>query len=138
MTQKVIYKNRDIFGSLVVTNEYFSAGFFKTRKYQFSTIQTVEVAEREARPIEKLAPAVIGLLFIGSAVAVGLLNSEGIFCWTLLGIIGFVFMLLAFSTQKMLDVTIKLMSGVIQQENMPSNERSKEFIAAVKKVLTER
>lgn len=138
MTQKTIYKNRDIYGSLIVTDEYFSAGFFKTRKYKFVAVQSIEDLERDARPIEKLAPTVISLLFVGGAIAVGILNSEGVFCWALLGIFGFVFMLLALSTQKMLDVTIKLMNGEIQQESLPLNERSKEFIIAVNKILAER
>ncbi len=138
MTQKIIYKSRDIYGSLIVTDEYFSAGFFKTRKYKFRSVQSIEVFERNARPIEKLAPAVISLLFIVGAIAVGILNSEGVFCWALLGVFGFVFMLLALSTQKMLDVTIKLMNGEIQREGLPLNEGSKEFIIAVNKILAER
>lgn len=138
MKSVVYYKNRDTFGVLEVTAEYFKAGFFKTKKYLFADVKAVRAIERKAVLSEKLVPAVAGTLLMAGAAAIMVFNPEGFFCAAVLGLLGLSFLVMAFLVKNMFDISITMINGEIKSESLPANYRDHEFIEAIQKVLSEK
>lgn len=129
------FKSRDAFGSLKVTDETFSAAFFKNNKYRFADVTMIDAVERDASFVERFAAPAIGLLIILIAIVIWSLNREGVICWGVVLLLGLLFVLLGFQSKKMIDISIYMQNGEVKKESLPVSHSSKEFLEAVRKGL---